>query len=940
MREKLLGKLDLEAEFGALIDMHGHGWERTATCPFHDDKTPSLSINVKKGLFNCFGCNTKGDFFAFYSRFKNIPIDEVVQDFAIKYGFLEPIPDATITANAAKLQADVKALETLKTKKGITAITARAYEIGWDGERYWFPIRNAAGACINVFKYLLTSKRVKNKTMPYSAGRGSSIWPLDSLRNKDIYLFEGLTDTLLALQLGLPAITGTGGCQTWRATWNDFIRDKNVHICYDIDLPGQKGMMRVARAIYGVAASVWLRYLPKDDMPANGDFNDFIVKRGKLLNDFLSISEQEYKGEGTDEIVQEDKDVRIYPVTLAEASDAKYYGKRTRFKAVVAGKLLSPYIIPLEGGIHCRRNFSAEICPDCPVSQKDFKGYRFSLEDHTLLGLINVKTIEQNAAIKRKVGVPYRCNKIKITREKSINLEELTLVPEISHAQQESRHVTRVAYSIGQDIETNKTYEFTSITLADPHTQAATHLIYEAKPSESNIDQFKMTQMLHDQLLAFRPKTWSVEDIDAKLAEIYKDYEVVTRIRQRHNLFLAFDLVWHSIRRFNFHGTTVNKGCLDAMILGETRTGKSDVGDLLIQHMRAGDTSDGSTASLAGLMGGLQQLHNGQWQISWGQFILNDLRAYKVDEAHKITFWEQLTNYRSSAIASLTKIRTERAFGRTRLIWNSNPPGNQDTFVGYTHIVEALQDIIRQPEDIARFDFVMATLKNEVPMEVVNAEADPKEKVKRYVSDLCHDLIMFCWSRDKDHVIYTKEAESETLRLATEEGNKYHSSIPIVVGTVQRIKLARLATALAARLFSTDKTGEKVVVLPEHVQYVHRFLNKIYAWPLEYDLYSAKKKQNDELRNEAWLATVISVDIKEALLSPENDKMSQQDMAYIFCDVRDREQVRAIVGGLIKCRALRRTGTSYYTKTRAFIDYLNKTKFAAKTVQFVKERKY
>lgn len=36
------------------------GLEIRIRCPFHEDKTPSLSANVATGRFHCFGCNTKG----------------------------------------------------------------------------------------------------------------------------------------------------------------------------------------------------------------------------------------------------------------------------------------------------------------------------------------------------------------------------------------------------------------------------------------------------------------------------------------------------------------------------------------------------------------------------------------------------------------------------------------------------------------------------------------------------------------------------------------------------------------------------------------------------------------------------------------------------------------------------------------------------------------
>ena len=34
-------------------------------CPFHEDKTPSCSINAAKGIFKCFGCHTQGNVFEF-----------------------------------------------------------------------------------------------------------------------------------------------------------------------------------------------------------------------------------------------------------------------------------------------------------------------------------------------------------------------------------------------------------------------------------------------------------------------------------------------------------------------------------------------------------------------------------------------------------------------------------------------------------------------------------------------------------------------------------------------------------------------------------------------------------------------------------------------------------------------------------------------------------
>jgi len=41
-------------------------------CPFHEDKTPSLSLSDKKGLFNCFGCNASGNIIKFIQMLEDL----------------------------------------------------------------------------------------------------------------------------------------------------------------------------------------------------------------------------------------------------------------------------------------------------------------------------------------------------------------------------------------------------------------------------------------------------------------------------------------------------------------------------------------------------------------------------------------------------------------------------------------------------------------------------------------------------------------------------------------------------------------------------------------------------------------------------------------------------------------------------------------------------
>lgn len=55
------------------------GKEFMLCCPFHNDKTPSLSVSDKKGLAYCFGCGWKGDQITFVQHFKNLLFKEAVE---------------------------------------------------------------------------------------------------------------------------------------------------------------------------------------------------------------------------------------------------------------------------------------------------------------------------------------------------------------------------------------------------------------------------------------------------------------------------------------------------------------------------------------------------------------------------------------------------------------------------------------------------------------------------------------------------------------------------------------------------------------------------------------------------------------------------------------------------------------------------------------------
>src|SRR3954471_4903281 len=125
------------------------GREWKACCPFHNEKTPSFTVNDDKGFYHCFGCGAHGDAIRFLTDQRGMPFMDAVKELAGKAGMDVPAPDpraqeqaertATLTdvmAEVAKWYAEqlnglggAAARDYLK-RRGIDAATAQRFGLG------------------------------------------------------------------------------------------------------------------------------------------------------------------------------------------------------------------------------------------------------------------------------------------------------------------------------------------------------------------------------------------------------------------------------------------------------------------------------------------------------------------------------------------------------------------------------------------------------------------------------------------------------------------------------------------------------------------------------------------------------------------------------------------------------------------------------------------
>jgi len=89
--EELRNQADILRVVGDYVSLKKKGNNYWACCPFHNEKTPSFSVNPSKGLFKCFGCGKGGDVITFVMEIEGAPFPEAVKTVADKCGIAVPV---------------------------------------------------------------------------------------------------------------------------------------------------------------------------------------------------------------------------------------------------------------------------------------------------------------------------------------------------------------------------------------------------------------------------------------------------------------------------------------------------------------------------------------------------------------------------------------------------------------------------------------------------------------------------------------------------------------------------------------------------------------------------------------------------------------------------------------------------------------------------------
>ncbi len=195
-KEAVRGATDIVQLIGEKVRLRRVGTRWSGLCPFHNEKTPSFTVNPERQIWHCFGCNKGGDVFAFLMETDKVTFPEALGILAERAGIELPkgergpgaaVRDRLIQANALasdffqasfRSEAGQKARDYL-AGRGFAGPLLDEFHVGWAPDQ-WEALATALGK-------LLPAKTLEEAGLTIRRGDGSHY---DRFRNRVIFPVE------------------------------------------------------------------------------------------------------------------------------------------------------------------------------------------------------------------------------------------------------------------------------------------------------------------------------------------------------------------------------------------------------------------------------------------------------------------------------------------------------------------------------------------------------------------------------------------------------------------------------------------------------------------------------------------------------------------------------------------------------------------------------
>ena len=325
------------------------GTKGMALCPFHGEKTASMSFTDVENLFHCFGCKEGGDIFKYVQEINNLEFQDAIEYVAEKYGFKLTYTQTSDNSDFKAYQEKIDLineyfLETMKSSKSKDAkayLKTRKYDEN-DIEKYSISYVSKDEEDFN--RFCKTNEITKDdlKRLGFISSGGNMLFknrimfPILSFRNNVIafggralddfgpkylnssdsvlykknrnlyftedfitatkkkgytFIVEGYFDVLSLNKLGYAnAVSPSGTALTYQQLESVSKYTSKILICFDNDQAGLKATERVLEVKNQVSKQLEIHCL---NLPSEyKDISDVFELKPETFNDILNNNDE------------------------------------------------------------------------------------------------------------------------------------------------------------------------------------------------------------------------------------------------------------------------------------------------------------------------------------------------------------------------------------------------------------------------------------------------------------------------------------------------------------------------------------------------------------------------------------------------------------------------------------------------------------------------
>ena len=209
--DDLLARVDIVDVIDAYTTLKKAGKNYKGLCPFHQEKTPSFSVEPDKQFYYCFGCGAGGNALGFLMNYENMDYVEAIEKLAAQMGMEVPLEESSAAQRSREKNQELydvlqqctryfqtqlrqhpqkaRAVDYLK-RRGLSGEIARDFALGY-APPGWSNILDTIGTSESLKKALLNAgmliENPDNKKNPiYDRFRDRITYPIRDNRGRII----------------------------------------------------------------------------------------------------------------------------------------------------------------------------------------------------------------------------------------------------------------------------------------------------------------------------------------------------------------------------------------------------------------------------------------------------------------------------------------------------------------------------------------------------------------------------------------------------------------------------------------------------------------------------------------------------------------------------------------------------------------------------------